>query len=628
MKRKFLEKLKKLKNKRAASAAITIAFAALLTTAAITGQQKTDASLTNSGAPGSVSVSSIKNFGGGNFESDYQGAYFYILPDQNNNMLSHALGGTLNRTGRDKKETYRDLYSLWWDGVTLENVTWTNQYSYSRWQGISSVPGQSSQALMFVPYETYNGTSLKSGWKANISAVCYYNRNASSPQNSYKLTTDKAYLNNRIFAPAYNSADFDTLCREGVYYRTFAKWTADKDKKLSESDMGITGLQKKLSSKKAIKSYVAAHPGLQTQGYNLWCYILSLDKTGGTINFNASDKISDFLAKGYNNYRSDRNAAYSTSNMMGVGLSSGLNGDYKLEKWTESNGYYKVTDPIFTKNKFAQREYNLHMLDLMLCAYAASVKQKATDSVQNAWLDAICNYINTDNYSSKMAYSPAFPIAICGGTIARGGDLKEGSKTAVNRVVYVGTQDLVNFAEQLENASDTSTIWGSAGTNSRSVTKSFIGPRIGGSGSSANKLMGLKAGKYYINGINKEAFQFGSRSAEKSDSRLGSTKYVVLKKLPDYYTSYYKRLKSAMNGGEIGQVTNLESTSASQSPRPIKGRGLQLTHEVLASYKSMLLHCALHVTHTRGIACLWSHRRDIDKARFLFLSGCTQQKQV
>lgn len=215
MKRKFLEKLKKLKNKRAASAAITIAFAALLTTAAITGQQKTDANITNSGAPGSVSVSSIKNFGGGNFESDYQGAYFYILPDQNENTLSDALGGTLNRTGRDKKETYRDLYSQWGDEVTLENVTWTNQYLYSRWQGISSVPGQSSQALMFVPYETYNGTSLKSGWKANISAVCYYNRNASSPQNSYKLTTDKAYLNNRIFAPAYNSADFDTLCRAG-----------------------------------------------------------------------------------------------------------------------------------------------------------------------------------------------------------------------------------------------------------------------------------------------------------------------------------------------------------------------------------------------------------------------------
>lgn len=90
MKRKFLEKLKKLKNKRAASAAITAVFAALLTTAAITGQQKTDANITNSGAPGSVSVSSIKNFGGGNFESDYQGAYFYILPDQNLNSLSHT----------------------------------------------------------------------------------------------------------------------------------------------------------------------------------------------------------------------------------------------------------------------------------------------------------------------------------------------------------------------------------------------------------------------------------------------------------------------------------------------------------------------------------------------------------
>ena len=80
-------------------------------------------------------------------------------------------------------------------------------------------------------------------------------------------------------------------------------------------------------------------------------------------------------------------------------------------------------------------------------------------------------------------------------------------------------------------------------------------------------------------------------------------------------------------GGLCGYLC-FQSEQKGQSPRPIKGRGLQLTHEVLASYKSMLLHCALHVTHTRGIACLWSHRRDIDKARFLFLSGCTQQKQV
>ena len=576
MKRKFLEKLKKLKNKRATSAAITAVFAALLTVAAVTGQKKIDAALTNTGAPGSVSVSSIKSFGGGEFVSDYQGAYFYIVPDTSMaNNLAASLDGTLIKTGRNKTETYRDLINEWDSGISLADVNWPTQYLYSRTQGVSHVPAQTTDALMFVPYTTYAGTSLKTGWKANISAVCYYNKNASSPKNSYKLTTNKEYLNNRIFAPTYDPIKFSEYCQNGVFYDTLAKWTADTDRKLSEDDLEIKRLRKKLSTKTAIKNFVAQHPGLQTQGYNLWCYILSLDGDSSTYSFEASEKITRFLTTGYNNTYTLRNAAYNkTSNPIGVGLGPGLSGKYRLQKWTDFN----VNNAIFKNNKFAQREYNLHMLDLMLCAYAASVKQGATASVKNAWLKAICNYVNNGDYSSDDQFSPAFPIAICGGTIARGGDLKEGDKTATNRVVYVGTQDLVNFAEQLENASNEEDLYERVDktTNSRSVTKSYIGAKVGGSGDGKTYLLGIRAKgtsnvflpNTYRNFANEEAFAFGKKtktSDTSSDKRFGKTfTPVVLKELPEYYTSYYKRLKSAMNGGEAGKVKNLESTSASE----------------------------------------------------------------
>lgn len=555
--------LERLKNRKTIRAAVMGVFAMLLTVGAVTGQQRFSAALTNTGAPGSVTVPSIKNFGGGNFVSDYQGAYFYILPCNWDNNLSDALDGTLIKTGHGKGETYRDLLTEW-NGVDLSDTNWKTQYFYSLWNGLSSVPPQTTEALMFIPYATHNGTTLKSGWKANISEVCYYDQSGSTPKQSYHLTDNSKYMKNRIFAPAYNDRQFTEYCKNGVFYDTLARWTADTNKKLTEDELEIKGLRKKLSSKTAIKKFVAAHPGLQTRGYNLWCYILSLDGNSGALSFKASDKINTFLKTGYNNTYSQRNAEYNkTGNPTGAGLGNGLNGAYKLEKWTSDN----VTDPVIAKNKFAQREYNLHMLDLMLCAYAAAVKQGASSEVQNAWLCAICDYINYDDYESSATISPAFPIAICGGTIARGGDLKEGKKTAENRIVYAGTQDLVNFAEQLENAGDGTRWQGNLKENSRSVTKGFIGPRIGGSGDGKTYLLGIKLEGEYLNCVNEEAFKFGKRTTTKDtshDKRFGKSTPVVLKELPAYYSSYYNRLKSAMNGGEVGKVKNLESTSANE----------------------------------------------------------------
>lgn len=574
MENKILERLK---NRKTIRAAVMGVFAMLLTVGAVTGQQKLDARPTNTGSPGSVTVSSIKNFGGGNFESDYQGAYFYIRPcTEGSNDLGAYFAGTLYSTGQKnsagKYITYRDKYLLEGGTPTDIDITWSNQFSCLKTQGLTSVPAQTSEALMFVPYATYSGTTLKSGWKANISAICYYDSNGDNVSDRYHVTTSDKYLNNRIFAPAFDQSSFTDYCNNGVFYNTLAKWTADTDKKLSENDLEITRLKKKLGSVNAIKTFVEKNPKLQTEGFNLWCYILSLDGNGSTLNFKASDKVAEFLTKGYNHSYASRNAAYNkSSNPVGVGLGSGLSGKYKLEKWTDTN----VNNDLFRKNKFAQREYNLHMLDLMLCAYAASVKQEASAEVQSAWLKSILYYMdytivytfNGSGGSFDSVTTTAFPIAICGGTIARGANQTKNGKTT-NQVVYVGTQDLVNFAEQLESAGepDKFLIQTDAKTNSRSLTKSFMGPRLGGSGTSSAYLMGLSTsnGKY-INHVNEEVFKYGTTGVKnKTDSKLGSTRYTTIKKLPDYYTSYYKRLKSAMNGGEVGKVKNLESTSAAE----------------------------------------------------------------
>lgn len=577
---KMREKIrKKLQGKRQLRAVALGAFAAILAFGAVTGQNRIEAAKTNTGAPGSTTVSSIKNFGGGNFVSDYQGAYFYILPCTYD-MVYNAddiFTGTLFTTNtkdengnaltyRDIYETltYRDIYEQTDQPSVIDYMKWGSQYTLIKQQGYTAVPPQTSKSLMFVPYTTHNGTALQEGWKANISSICYYDANGETVDDQYHITTSSKYMNNRIFAPAYNDSKFDSYCKSGVFYETLAKWTADTDKKLEEDDLDIKKIRSKFSSKTAIKNFVASKGNLQTDGYNLWCYILSLDESNGTLNFNASQKIEQFLTDGYNSNYAKRNKAYSSTNLTGVGLSSGLSGKYKLNAWTDGN----ANSDVFAKNKFAQREYCLHSLDLMLCAYAAAVKQGASSEVTNEWLDVIYNYVQSSGNTTR--YSTTVPIAICGGTIARGADQTSDGKTT-NRIVYVGTQDLVNFAEQLENAGAAPGAKGSnIKVNSRSVTKTFLGPRIGGTGSDKTHLMAIVDSYGFENGnaynlINEEVFKFGTKGVKnKTVSGLCGYKITTIKKLPDYYTSYYARLKSAMKGGEVGKVKNLESTSASE----------------------------------------------------------------
>lgn len=59
----------------------------------------------------------------------------------------------------------------------------------------------------------------------------------------------------------------------------------------------------------------------------------------------------------------------------------------------------------------------------MLCAYAAAVKQGASGEVTDAWLEAICDYVNFSDYdsfdfdkNSSLTENRTVPIAICVGT--------------------------------------------------------------------------------------------------------------------------------------------------------------------------------------------------------------------
>ena len=526
---------------KAARSFLLVLFALLLTAGAVTGRETLLANKTNTGAPGTTTVSSIKNFGGGNFQSDYQGAYFYILPYRDmTTSVDWIFEGTLFHTtktktaenGKSVPMTYRDLL-----GQDSGQPSWGNQYAFIKQQGYTAVPPQTSEALLFVPYTTHNGTTLQEGWKADISSICYYDENGGTVTESYKISTAEKNLKNRIFAPAISEKDFNRFCRDGVFYRLLAEWTAEqtaadlsgrvagKDGKavISEADIDIAVLRKKLGTKKAIRKVIADHPALQTEGYRLWCYILSLDQSGDTLTFGASDKITEFLEEGYNSAVSARNRKYNDNTGLGFGGT-----EYELREWTD----HDVNSPVFSKNKFAQREYNLHTLDLMLCACAAAVKQGASDEVTDAWLEAICDYVNFSdcdsfdfNRNSSLTENRTVPIAICGGTIARGADQTRSGSTT-NRIVYVGTQDLVNFAEQLENAGTKTGFTGStmAKDNSRSVTKSCLGQRIGGSGSDRTFLMKLAdPNGDALQPVNDEVFAYGTR-AKKSELEESTVK--------------------------------------------------------------------------------------------------------
>lgn len=546
--------------------------------------------------------------GGGTFNSDCQGFYFYVTPvDAQQEKLSYfsdspeaILEGTLAYTDGegegDDRKTYRQYFI---EGDKNIRYRWKNEYNIARFQGYTSVIPQTEESLLFVPYATWKGTSLKDGWKNNLSMLCYYDAGAGAWKDRYYTKANRAYLDgNRVFLDEgiYNNInknnmrEFEDLCTNGVFYARLAGLTANRDKLdavgADAELIRIGALKKELGTVAGIRNFVN-DPGLKDKSLKLWDYFMEFTTNGGSMEFYASSRIDEFLTKGYNHYRSQRNKAYdSKSNPLGLGLAGTK---YEMREWTtgdpaEPGGFVNRKSEPDAKCEFAEREYNLHYLDLMLTVYAAAVKNNATDEVKNAWEQAVLHYINGDQtskentsegdeedpYSVFRAGAPI--ISISGGVIARG--LQQGADGRFGEqgaVIYVGSQDLINLAFHLENAGTNKpgTTGSGLETNKRSVTKSFLGARTGGNAGELDRepyrqyFMGLykqgkNGGSAPYNRVNPEVFAAGTKwapggGAAKTINTDGGDTYSIqyISQVPGDYQGYYERLKTAVMGGVI-----------------------------------------------------------------------------
>lgn len=560
--------------------------------------------------------------GGGNFNSDCQGFYFYVTPvdAQQKDRLDYfadsptaILKGTLAYTAGDSGDTYRTYFVNGDEGSI--RYRWKNEYNIARFQGYTSVIPQTEESLLFIPYATWTGkwqanfvSNLKSGWKNNIAALCYYDASASTWGKRYSINSNRAYLDgNRVFLDEtiYKNinnggmSEFNSLCTDGVFYTKIAGLLVNKNGLNAEKNdaelIKIDALKKELGTVAGIRNFVN-DARLQNKSLKLWDYFLEFTTKNNSLEFNASSRIDEFLTKGYNHYRSQRNKAYDSNNTLGLGLAGTK---YEMQAW-------EGTDPtktgVFVSNdkfkcEFAEREYNLHYLDLMLTVYAAAVKNGATNEVKNAWEQAIIHYVSgdqtskpnigagedeTDQYSVFGAGAPI--ISISGGVISRG--LQEGSDGKFNgqgAVVYVGSQDLINLAFHLENAGTNKAGTGKLTeleTNQRSVTKSFLGARTGGNAKELSEkegnvhrqyFMGLSKGGSFLNRVNQEVFKKGTPytpdSADIEDGLVktitttkdGTYNVAYIQKVPDYYQTYYKRLRAAVGGGNASGASAIKN---------------------------------------------------------------------
>lgn len=359
-----------MKERIAKSLAVTL-FAVLLTATAVYRPGSAFGRTTNTRQDGKTPISFTvrsKDPNAAAVYSDCQGFYFYVTPvDAQNSSLDYfpmsaktLFEGSLAHTGvtytdenrKKRTRTFRYYFINEEENIDSVRYRWIQDYNIARFQGYTSVIPQTQESLMFVPYVTWtfmwdggsdsNSGSLKSGWKNDISQVCYYDKEASTLQKQYRVYSDRRYLNNRVFLTqsVYHNirdnkmTEFDSLCKNGVFYSELAKLFVNKDNvdvdKNAIDLIDVTDMQKTFGTTAGIRNFIN-NSDLQNKSLKLWDYILQLNMTGSTMEFNAPSRIDEFLTKGYNNYIGKRNAAYSSSNPIGLNLTGSKK--YKLENW-------------------------------------------------------------------------------------------------------------------------------------------------------------------------------------------------------------------------------------------------------------------------------------------------------
>lgn len=403
-----------------------VLFAAIMAGTAVYAPDHAKGRSTSTGKDGTIPIiftDYAKKYSNSGVASDCQGFYFYVTPvdplqmkeDSSLNYFPESaetlFEGSLARTdvryvdenGNEKNRTFREYFEKEKE-IDEVRYRWIQDYNIARFQGYTSVIPQTHESLLFVPYATWTGVwnnsgsdnnqgALKSGWKNNISRICYYKRDASNLKERYRSENDKKYLDNRVFLTqdVYHNvrdnkmSEFESLCKNGIFYTELAKLAVNKENADVEKNatelIEVNKLWERFKTPEKVRSFVN-NSDLQNKSAKLWDYILTLNTSNNSLTFNGPSRIDDFLTLGYNNYYGKRNAAYSASNPIGMNLSKSEK--FKLEKWESAS----PADELFVNNEFAQLEYNLHYLDLMLTIYAVSLKQGASSEVQNAWENA------------------------------------------------------------------------------------------------------------------------------------------------------------------------------------------------------------------------------------------------
>ena len=392
--------------------------------------------------------------------------YMYITPYQSTPLKS-AYKGTVDQD--DKEYTYGQQYIVFRQSCAFQ------------------IPKQTEDSIVFVSaaiLEEY--PRLQDGWLYNISKV-YYGGELYNVEDTKNVVYGNQYL---LDTNQQGCADkYKEICNSGIFYPLLSEAIITSGEQKGSVDYDKLN---QLISEKNIKTLMSADKVKKAK--QIWSYITNFDV--------------EQVSSSANKYTAQANT-YITQFVTCNDTIKYASGDPKkltLEEVIESN------------------KYNLHYLDLLLCAYACGYD---STNLKNQWLTACQDYINSLKTGDTYGVTAKSNIALGAGMIAVGEN--EDDKGKVSQVcVYAGCEDLVDFMYQLKHSS--------VGTkdkeiNKYSVTKGFTGYAY----------KNVESGKL-VNGLNKE----------------------VQSTLPNYYYNYYDRLEQAIkynkkSSDSLGGLTDSQS---------------------------------------------------------------------
>lgn len=425
-----------------------------------------------------------------NYSKDYvsyplEPGYIYINPYE-----STSLKSAYADTAYENKKDYS--YGL--------------QYIVFRQSSAFQITEQTKDSILFVSaavLEEY--PKLQDGWLHNISKVYYDGKlhKATTETRSKKIVYGNQYLLDTNREGCIDR--YKEICDTGVFYSLLSDAIISTGENKGNIDYNKLN---KLFTKNKIKTLMTDNKVKKAR--QVWSYITNFDvESGGGTSSTYTSKANEYITQ------------FVTCNSSIEYISR------NPEKLTQA----EVTE---------SNQYNLHYLDLLLCAYACGYN---SEKIENVWLTACRDYVNSLKSGDTLGVTTKSNIALFGGMIAVGEDQDDGG-TVRQVCVYAGCEQIVDFAYQLQHADlDTK----DKNINKSSVTKGFTG----------YSYKEYQSGKL-VNGLNKE----------------------VTSTLPSFYYNYYDRLEMAIKNNKkssksLGSLTD----SASWHSRNILQRVLRYIYK-------------------------------------------------